>query len=191
MKAHTVDETFHTTTRAGSIRIAAGVGALAAAGCLGVRIALVGEHPGTSSYVALNRSWLPALIVLSIGVAGLSWTTRKLLSPLGYAGGLTALCGAIAAAAGNAVEFQLGQSRGFILFGLGFILFAAGMVGYGAGLRGEVSRLVKLAAQGTGIFGFLTSIAGVIGVVSGVLFVAAWVAIGAKPLRTPHAGEMR
>jgi hypothetical protein len=159
------------------VRAAGILGTIAAVGSLAVRVQLVGHDPGTETYERLNRLWFIALIVIAIAVLVLYLGFRTRLDRLAHAGGIAALTGAASAAAGNAIEFQFHEAQGFMLFGLGLMVFAVGMVALGLSIRRNrvASVRASLAIQAVGVFGFLSSIAGPIGIGVSILSAGGWV----------------
>ncbi len=171
----------------GMLRTAGAVGLIAAIGSTVVRLQLLGDEPATQTYERLNRLWFGALVLVPIAVAVLYLAVRRSLDLLGHAGAAVAFIGAASGAAGNAIEFYLGQEQGFILFGLGLLIFAAGMfvLGLSARRMGATSVRTSRAIQAAGISGFLSSIAGPVGIVAAPLSAAAWVVIMRGAQRAP------
>jgi len=147
-------------------------------GSLAVRIALLDETPATTRYEDLNRMWFAALALLPVAVLLLYLGLRNELTAGGHGGAVAAIIGSAAAAAGNATEFQYDNDQGFMLFALGTVIFSLGMVGFGVALHSRSPARVATAVAAIGPLGFLTTIAGPIGIAAGAMFAAAWVVVG-------------
>ena len=129
--------------------------------------------------------WFFGLLLFPVSVALLYLAVRSALTTLAHVGATTAFLGSALAAAGNGIEFQLGSDAGFMLFGLGFAAFAGGMVTFGVGLnRLSQSKETWIAIPAVGVAGFLSSIAGPIGLIGATLFIVSWAIIAVRPPRT-------
>ena len=153
------------------------MGAIAGIGSLAVRIALLGEIPGTTRYADLNQMWFAALVLVPIAILFLYLGLRREANAGGHGGAIAAIIGSALAAGGNAVEFQYGNEQGFMVFALGSVIFALGMLGFGVSLWRRLPANVASAVVAVGPLGFLTTIAGPIGVAAAVLFSAAWIVV--------------
>lgn len=170
------------------IRAASAVGVVAALGYVAVRVALLGEDPVTRRYQDLNRVWLIALALVPFAVAAVYVGGSACPRPARPCRSRGRVAGSVSRRGRQRDRVQQGNGRAFLLFGLGVVVFAAGMVVLGTSLR-RLDALLAAASAAlavTGLFGFLSSIAGPIGIIASVAFVLAWgvAAARARP-RTP------
>lgn len=175
----------------GVVRAGALLGMIAALGWLALRLQLLGEEPGTDAYKDLNRIFLAVLVLMFVALGGVYVGIRRVLDLLGHVGASIALIGSFLAAVGNAVEFQFGNGQAFMLFGLGLVLFAGGLFALGTSVhrRETFSMGASKALQLIGIFGFLASIAGPIGIIASGLLASAWVVIAIRARPDTRSGR--
>lgn len=138
---------------------------------------MLDDVPGTAAYREVNRLWFIGLVLLPLAIVFLYRGFSNVFPGGGRAAALAAIIGSTAAAAGNALEFLLGEEQGFALFGLGLVIFVGGMVGLGASLRRTFPKQLPIAVAATGPLGFLATIAGPLGIAASLLFVAAWITV--------------
>lgn len=148
------------------------------------RFLMFGQTPGTSRYIQANRVWTLGLAMLPLALINLAGPARQRPGLVGGLGLLLSALGSSAMAAGNFVEFYVGEDFGWIFFGAGLSLFTIGCALLGwflraRGARPELSTYYIL--QLLGVFALLGSTAGAIGLASSILFASSMFWLGFRP----------